>query len=140
MFKQAARVQRTVVDTLIAPGVIVQGHVVFRGVLCVEGVIRGDVTAEEGQAATLIIAEQGLVEGKISVPTVIIQGALNGNVQASERVELAAQARVQGDIHYQVVQIEVGAQLTGACVYCKSPSQSAEEETRAALERLSQTA
>ena len=40
-----------------------------------------------------------------------------GDVFADERVELASKARVQGNIHYQVVEMSAGAQLTGRLIH-----------------------
>ena len=43
-------------------------------------------------------------------PVVMIDGRLEGDVHATERVELAAKARVQGNVHYKVVEMPAGAQ------------------------------
>jgi cytoskeletal protein CcmA (bactofilin family) len=47
----------------------------------------------------------------------MIDGRLEGDVHATERVELAAKARVQGNVHYRVVEMHAGAQLTGRLVH-----------------------
>ncbi len=49
-------------------------------------------------------------------PHVIINGTMKGDVMASERVELAAQARVVGNVHYKVLEMAAGAQITGRVV------------------------
>jgi cytoskeletal protein CcmA (bactofilin family) len=89
----------------------------FSGGLYVEGRILGKVIAEEGTSATLTVAEQGSIEGEVRAPVVIINGQLTGDVHAAERVELAANARVQGNVHYQVVEMSAGAQLTGRLIH-----------------------
>ena len=48
---------------------------------------------------------------------VVINGELQGDVFASERVELAAKARVVGNVHYQVVEMRAGATLTGRLIH-----------------------
>jgi len=50
---------------------------------------------------------------------VVINGELTGDVHAGERVELAQKARVQGNVHYQVVEMSAGAQLTGRLVHAQ---------------------
>ena len=48
---------------------------------------------------------------------VVISGRLDGDVHASEKVELTPTARVTGNIHYQVVEMNAGAQLTGRLIH-----------------------
>ncbi|WP_039811585.1 bactofilin family protein [Xanthomonas arboricola] len=108
---------QTVVDTLIGPQVVIRGDLMFSGGLYVEGRILGKVIAEDGASATLTVAEQGSIEGEVRAPVVIINGQLTGDVHAAERVELAANARVQGNVHYQVVEMSAGAQLTGRLIH-----------------------
>ena len=105
------------IDTLIGPQVTLHGDLVFSGGLYVEGRIHGKVIAEEGAPAVLTLAEQGRIEGEIQVPVVVINGELQGDVHASERVELAAKARVVGNVHYRVVEMRAGATLTGRLIH-----------------------
>ncbi|MBD9370212.1 polymer-forming cytoskeletal protein [Xanthomonas sp. XNM01] len=107
------------IDTLIGPQVVIRGDLVFSGGLYVEGRIHGKVTAEDGKPASLILSEQGAIEGEVRAPVVVINGELTGDVHAGERVELAQKARVQGNVHYQVVEMSAGAQLTGRLVHAQ---------------------
>ena len=105
------------VDTLIGAQVTIRGDVEFRGGLYVEGRIVGKVTAIDGEPAVLMLAEQGSIEGEVHAPVVMVNGRLDGDVHAAERVELAAKARVLGNVHYRVVEMNAGAQLTGRLVH-----------------------
>lgn len=105
------------IDTLIGPQVTIRGDVVFSGGLYVEGHIHGKVIAEGGERAVLTLAEQGSIEGEVRAPVVVINGRMTGDVHAHERIELATQARVQGNLHYKVVEMSAGAQLTGRLVH-----------------------
>ncbi|OUL31443.1 cell shape determination protein CcmA [Nostoc sp. RF31YmG] len=111
------RGDQTVVDTLIGPQVVIRGDLVFSGGLYIEGRIHGKVIAEDGSPAIVTLAEQGRIEGEVRAPVVIINGQLDGDVHAAERVELAPKARVQGNVHYQVVEMSAGAQLTGRLIH-----------------------
>ncbi len=75
--------------------------------------------AEEGQPAILTLSDQGSIEGEVRAPVVVINGQLTGDVHAAERVELAANARVQGNVHYRVVEMSAGAQLTGRLIHAR---------------------
>ena len=105
------------IDTLIGPDMLIRGDLEFTGGLYVEGRIVGKVRAVDGKPASLVLAEAGIIEGEVHVPVVIVNGSLNGDVHASERIELAQKARVQGNIHYTVVEMSAGAQLTGRLVH-----------------------
>lgn len=115
--KKSGRDGHLVVDALIGPQVVIRGDLVFSGGLYVEGRIIGKVIAEEGANATLTLAEQGHIEGEIRAAVVVISGRLEGDVYASERVELTPSARVNGNVHYQVVEMNAGAQLTGRLLH-----------------------
>ncbi|KAF1697297.1 MULTISPECIES: polymer-forming cytoskeletal protein [Pseudoxanthomonas] len=108
------------IDTLIGPDVVVRGDLEFSGGLYVEGRIVGKVQAAAGKPASLILSENGVIEGEIHAPVVVINGELTGDVHASERIELAPKARVQGNVHYAVVEMSAGAQLTGRLVHAQA--------------------
>lgn len=129
MFKQHKPSARDgqVVDTLIGPQVVIRGDVEFSGGLYVEGRIEGKVVATGEGRAVLMLAEQGSIEGEVRAPVVMIDGRLDGDVHASERVELAARARVQGNVHYKVVEMTAGAQLTGRLVHADAPGATVHE-------------
>ncbi|HVJ39161.1 MAG TPA: polymer-forming cytoskeletal protein [Stenotrophomonas sp.] len=130
------RGDQTVVDTLIGPQVVIRGDLVFSGGLYIEGAIHGKVIAEDGSPAMVTLAEQGRIEGEVRAPVVIINGTLQGDVHAAERVELAPKARVQGNVHYQVVEMSAGAQLTGRLIHAAAaaavalPAPNAEAATK----------
>ena len=122
MFKNGKTAQRDgfTIDTLIGPDVVIRGDLEFSGGLYVEGRIVGKVLAAEGRPASLLLAEQGTIEGEVHAPVVIVNGTLLGDVHAGERVELAQKARVEGNVHYTVVEMSAGAQLTGRLVHVQS--------------------
>ena len=109
------------VETLVGPRAVIRGDVSFTGGLYVEGAIHGKVTAEDGSAAVLTIADDGHVEGEVRAPVVVISGRMTGDVYAGERIELAANARVNGNIHYKVVEMAAGAMITGRLIHADAP-------------------
>lgn len=119
------------VDTLIGPQVVIRGDLEFSGGLYVEGRIVGKVNATEGERAVLILAAQGSIEGEVRAPVVMIDGRLDGDVHATERVELASKARVHGNVHYRIVEMSAGAQLTGRLVHADAASAAVHEATPA---------
>ncbi len=57
------------------------------------------------------------VDGKVTVPHMIINGRINGNVHCSERIELQPKAEVNGDVHYKVIEMALGAAINGNLVH-----------------------
>lgn len=105
------------VDTLIGPQVVLRGDLEFSGGLYLEGQLLGRALAESGAAATVTVAQRGRVEGEVRAPVVVINGSVKGDVHASERLELGPEARVEGNLHYAVVEMAAGAAVTGQLVH-----------------------
>jgi len=103
--------------TLISRNTEVVGDIHFTGTLHVEGTLRGNVIAKEGSDAHLDILDNGTVEGQISVPTVRIDGKVVGDVYSTKHVELASKAQVEGNVHYQLIEMVKGSQVNGNLVY-----------------------
>lgn len=104
------------IDTLIGTGSILQGDLEFTGGLRVDGHIKGHVSAQDTNNGTLVLSESGIVEGDINVPHVVINGTVKGNIASTGHVELQANAKINGDIHYKAVEMELGAVLNGSLV------------------------
>lgn len=103
--------------TLIAPDTQVVGDVRFKDQLFVNGHVEGNVLAADEDSATVIISEEGSVKGEIRVPNIVINGSVEGNVYASTRVELAAKARVTGNVYYQLIEMQLGAMVDGQLLH-----------------------
>ena len=103
--------------TLIASGTHVVGDIRFQGNLEIEGEVTGNILAEDSGDARVRVLQQGHVRGDIKVPSVVINGRVEGKVQAPSHVELAANAVVEGDVHYALVEIEKGAKVNGSFVH-----------------------
>ena len=97
--------------SLISQGTIIRGDVRFTGTLHLDGRIEGAVIGE-GSSALFTLSEHGQVQGEVRVPHAMINGQVNGDIYASERLELAVQARVIGDVRYNQLEM-AGAQVNG---------------------------
>lgn len=104
------------INTLIAAGTTIRGDVHFDGGLHLEGVIEGSICAD-GSDAVLTLSEQGRVEGEVRVSNAVVNGSVVGDIFASERIELAANARIEGNVHYKVLVMTAGAQVNGKMLY-----------------------
>ncbi len=105
------------IDTLIGQGTVIDGDLVFSGGLHVDGKIIGNVMAEEGSDAMLILSEFGCIEGEVKVPSMVLNGEIIGDVFGSERVELAAKSRINGSVYYNLIEMAIGAEVNGGLVH-----------------------
>jgi cytoskeletal protein CcmA (bactofilin family) len=117
MFGNKANKPQNRIDCLIGTGTTIEGNIIFRGGLRVDGHVHGNVHAAEDEAGTLVLSEQARIEGEIRVSHVVINGLVVGPVHASEYVELQAKANVTGDIHYRTFEMQLGAIVQGRLVY-----------------------
>lgn len=98
--------------SLIARGTVIRGDLRFSGALHLDGRIEGTVLGE-GDDAMFTLSEHGQVHGEIRVPQAVINGHVTGDVHVSARLELAAQARIDGDLRYHTLEMAAGAQVNG---------------------------
>ena len=105
------------IHTLVGDGTRIEGDLRFDGGCHIDGIVHGSVLAERDPEAVLSISEDGRVEGSVKVPRVILNGTVEGDVYASERVELGATARVVGNLHYELLEMTAGAEINGQLIH-----------------------
>lgn len=109
--KRKQRARR--VDTLIGANTAIHGDLEFSGGLHLEGRIVGDVRASSDGSAVLVVDEKGQIEGQVTVPHLVLNGSVRGDVHAGEHVELGEKARLEGNLYYSVLQMAEGATVDG---------------------------
>ena len=122
-----------VVSGFVGSGTVVSGDAEFKGMLRIDGRFTGRVRSEKG---SLIVSAGGVVEADIAVASAKINGTVNGDIVATERIELGRSARVNGNIQTPALVIEDGAIFEGSCRMRKAEPAPAKttkpEESRAA--------
>ena len=114
----------TAVHTIIGQQSRVEGNIHFTGSLHIDGEIKGNIIAEEGSSSVLTVSEHGKIEGDVQVTTVILNGTVNGDMRSDERIELAAKAKVNGDVYYNLIEMAMGAQVNGSLIHRDESSSS----------------
>ena len=111
------------IDSLIGAGTTVEGNLNFTGGLRIDGQINGNVVAAPGKPSTLVLSEHARVNGEISVTHLVINGTISGPVSASEYLELQGKAKVCGDVHYNTLEIQLGAIVEGHLIHINAAMQ-----------------
>ena len=107
-----------VVSGFVGAGTVVSGDADFKGMLRIDGRFTGRVRSEKG---SLIVSAGGVVEANIEVASAKINGTVNGDINASGRIELGRSARVHGNIRTPALVIEEGAVFEGNCRMVTQP-------------------
>ncbi|HEY3732168.1 MAG TPA: polymer-forming cytoskeletal protein [Steroidobacteraceae bacterium] len=116
MFKRREKETVGRIDTLIGRTASVEGDIDFAGGLHVDGRILGSVRATDAAAASLSVSEHGVIEGSVEAPNIVVNGRVNGDIFGRERVVLGGKARVRGNVHYGVIEMALGAEISGKLV------------------------
>ncbi len=101
------------IDTLIGVSTEMKGDISFTGGLRIDGKVKGNILAKSDDNSTLVLSENAVVTGDVSVPHMIVNGKIKGNVRSAERLELQSRADIHGDVTYKVLEIAAGAQVNG---------------------------
>jgi len=105
------------IDTLIGQNTRMTGDVEFAGGLHIDGIVNGNIVANQSTQCVLRISDKGLVEGNVNVPHVVLNGTVKGDVIANEKVELGSSARVIGNVYYSLIEMAMGAEINGQLIH-----------------------
>jgi len=109
--KQAA------INTLVGSETRVDGNVEFSGGFLVDGRIKGNVRAINDEHAMLSVSERGAIEGTVVAPHILLNGTVQGDVFATERIELGPKSRVIGNVQYKLIEMAIGAEVNGKLIH-----------------------
>ncbi len=98
-------------------GTVLTGEATFQAMLRIDGHLSGQVSSESG---TLIIGSTGQVDANIVVAAAVINGTVNGDIIATDKLELGRTARVVGNVQTPRLLIEDGAIFEGGCTMLKA--------------------
>jgi len=97
--------------TLIGKSVVIKGEISCSEDLYIDGQVEGVI---DPKGHRLTIGPNGRVKANVNACTVIVQGKLEGDIIASDRVDLRQSAIVMGNIATQRISIDEGAYLKGS--------------------------
>lgn len=109
--------------TLISRDTVVVGDIHFSGNLDIEGLVQGSIIAQPDKDAMVRVVHKGRVEGEIRVPSVMVNGTVQGDVHSSKRLELAAKGRVQGNVFYTQIEMAAGSEVNGGLTHVVDAAQ-----------------
>ncbi|HQU29930.1 hypothetical protein BIY37_01675 [Candidatus Brocadia sapporoensis] len=90
----------------------IKGTIKFSNAMKIDGKFEGEMLTEEGE---LFIGKTGSVKANVKVKNAVIEGRMDGNVTATEKVELKEKAHLVGDLKARILVIEEGVVFVGNC-------------------------
>ena len=106
----------TRIDTLLGKTANLQGDLEFSGGLHLDGRVNGNVRSNAADGGALSVSESGFIEGNVEVTNIVMNGTVNGDMHARDRLVLGGSARVNGNVHYGVIEMAPGAVITGKLI------------------------
>jgi cytoskeletal protein CcmA (bactofilin family) len=111
----------------VGSGTVVTGEANFKAMMRVDGHLSGRVSSSTG---TLIVGSNGKVDANIEVAIAIVQGTVNGDIIASQRLELGRASKLNGNIQTASLMIEPGALFEGTCKMIKMSAEKSKSNGR----------
>ncbi len=96
-------------ETVIAPGVRVEGDFTSQGFVLIDGEVIGSIKTE----ADLDVGERANISADVTAANAHVSGTVKGNIRVGERLEIAGTAHVNGDITAKTLVVEQGAIING---------------------------
>ncbi len=93
--------------TIIARDLRIEGEVTSEGLIEIEGVIKGVLKGN-----SVILREEGFVEGTIIAESLSIRGKFDGVIKA-KNLSVTSKAKISGEIEYELLSVEDGASIDG---------------------------
>ncbi|MEP6569075.1 MAG: polymer-forming cytoskeletal protein [Acidobacteriota bacterium] len=100
----------------VGSGTVVTGEANFKAMMRVDGHLSGRINSTSG---TLIVGANGKVDANIEVAVAVVHGTVNGDIIATQRLELGRAAKINGNIQTASLMIEPGALFEGSCKMIK---------------------
>ncbi len=90
----------------------IKGTIKFGGAMRMDGNFEGELISDNGE---LVVGKTGNVKATVNVKSVVIEGRVDGNIKASDKVELKQNAHLIGDLQAKTLVIEEGVVFVGQC-------------------------
>ena len=95
-------------ETIVGDGTHVSGQMSVKGTIRIDGIVEGDVHAD-----WVVVGETGKILGNTRSRGVVVGGSVEGNIEATETVELTGKASMTGEICAPKLTVSEGAVFNG---------------------------
>ncbi len=90
----------------------IKGTIKFGQAMRVDGNFEGELTSDNGE---LVVGKTGKIKATVKVKSAVVEGRVDGNIRASDKVELKQSAQIFGDVQAKTLVVEQGVVFVGNC-------------------------
>ena len=99
------------VHTLLGKGSEFEGKLTFEGQVRIDGKFSGQISTKD----VLVIGDGAKVNAEILAGTVIVNGQVEGNIRATQHIELHQPGRIKGNLETPALSMDKGVIFEGSC-------------------------
>lgn len=103
---------KAVLTSILTDDTKIKGTIKFGGTLRIDGRLDGEITTDNGE---LIVGKTGTIKASIKTGSAVIEGRVEGNIVAANKVVLKHKARLTGDLQAKKLVMEEGVVFVGRC-------------------------
>ena len=96
-------------DTIIGRGTKIEGTMTVEGATRIDGIVSGKLESND----VVTIGPGGEVKASVKAKSIIVGGKVEGNLEATEKIELQSKSELQGDLVSKSLLVEHGAIFHG---------------------------
>jgi cytoskeletal protein CcmA (bactofilin family) len=111
-FKKVNESRKESKMTNLASDTNVKGTIKFGQTMKIDGSFEGELITDNGD---LVVGKTGNVKANVKVRSAVVEGRLDGNIKASDTVELKQNAHLVGDLQAKTLVMEKGVIFVGKC-------------------------
>lgn len=104
-------IDESTLQTVLAEDIDFDGEIHFSEPLLIKGSLRGKVVSD----TDLYINADAVVAARVEARKVSVKGEVQGDIFATDRLELFSSARVTGNVHTPDLIVQSGCRLNGSC-------------------------
>jgi len=97
--------------TVIGADAVFKGELTFEKGVRVDGKLEGKIVSK----GHLAVSQGGRLQAEVQAQSVLVEGEVVGNLQASDRIELRKTAQLRGDVRAVKLLVAEGASFVGQC-------------------------
>ncbi len=97
------------INGIIDKGCSVEGKLMFDGTVQINGDFHGEILSD----GTLIVGPEAKLNAQIQIDTIVVEGKIEGTIEAKKKIELRSGANLAGDIFTPTLVVEEGAVFHG---------------------------
>ncbi|MHC4183171.1 MAG: bactofilin family protein [Planctomycetota bacterium] len=96
----------------LTSGTEIEGTIKFSDAMRIDGKFNGELITDNGD---LVVGKTGSVKANVKVRSAVIEGRVDGDIKASDKVELKQKAHLIGDLQANTLILEEGVVFVGQC-------------------------